>query len=1009
MKRRHVRGGGRAALMAALCCGLTAGAGRPAAAALSVQEFRDPPLQARPSALWSWLNGHVDSRQITRELEEMKAKGMRGGIIWDVGSIRDPEKIIPAGPRFLGPESVRSIHHAMDEAQRLGLELGLFASSSWNAGGTWITPQDASKQLLWSEVRVEGPAEFSGVLPLPGKVSEHHRDVAVVAVPDSEGQSLAGPDRAIRLDGRVAANGRLAWSVPAGPWRILRFVCSNTGEFLNCPSPNSRGLVIDHLSRKAADAHIDHMLDALSAGRDGFGALKVLMLDSYEVRPAVDWTPDFLQAFEARNRYDPTPWLPVLAGWTVGDKERGERFLHDYRKTVSDLIIERHFRRCRELLHRRGLSLLAEGGHGGYARVDPLKALGAADIPMGEFWNHRKNWVTKEAASAAHIYGRRLVNAESFTGWQNWQDGPAAYKRLFDIALCAGLNQVTFHTFAHNPPEAGLPGFAYHAGEHFNVNSTWWEQAGPMLADMSRCCHLLQQGTFVADVCAYYGDEAPNLVPARRIAPTIQSSWGEAFCAHCGRPKPVNLDSLGQGYDYDYINEEVILTRMEVREGRLTLPACPAEPGERSRDGMSYRLLVLPDRETISPAVLQRIGGFVEAGATIVGPRPVRSNSLRGYPDCDREVRELAARIWGDCDGDRIRRHRYGKGLVVWNEPIRDVLAGMGVAPDFVPAVADNRDRHIDYIHRATPGEDIYFVSNSSTNRQVFDAQFRAGAGRVPSFWHAENGSVTPCHAYVVRDGLTRLALDLAPASSVFVVFARSDDRRDHLVSLRRDPDPDSAARAADRPDLDELAMDGETVRARAWRAGVYRFETAGGRTGSLTVGKVPADQVLDGPWQVSFQAGRGAPAAIELPALLDWTRHSDPGVRYFSGTATYRKEFRVPAPAVGGANAVVLDLGAVKEVAVVRVNGREAGVLWKEPYRLDIAPLLQPGPNRLEIDVVNTWNNRLVGDARGAPEARITRTNLSSSFGAQSPLLSSGLLGPVALKFPVRTEVRLP
>ena len=137
---------------------------------------------------------------------------------------------------------------------------------------------------------------------------------------------------------------------------------------------------------------------------------------------------------------------------------------------------------------------------------------------------------------------RQLVNAEIFTGWQNWQDGPAAYKRLFDIALCAGLNQVTFHTFAHNPPEAGLPGFAYHAGRAFQC------ELDLVARRPDRCsrtcpaaCHLLQQGRFVADVCVYYGDEAPNLVPARRIAPTIESQWSDDQCAHCGKPQPVDL------------------------------------------------------------------------------------------------------------------------------------------------------------------------------------------------------------------------------------------------------------------------------------------------------------------------------------------------------------------------------------------------------------------------------------------------------------------------------------
>jgi len=308
-------------------------------AELSRDEFRTPPIQARPSCFWSWLNGNVDRQQITRELEEMKAKGMRGGIIWDIGALIDPDKIIPAGPRFLGPESLKNIHHTMDEAQRLGLELGIFASSSWNAGGTWITPQDGSKSLLWSELEVKGPSKFSNTLPVPMKATLRHKDIAVWAVPDRSDKAIASTHTAVRLDSHVAADGKLTWSVPDGSWRILRFVSNNTGEFLNCPSPDSRGLIIDHLSRQATDAHFNHMLDTISRGRAGFGPIKVFELDSYEVRPATDWTPDFVKAFTARNQYDPTPWLPVLAGWTVGGKELSERFQHDYHNLVSDLII----------------------------------------------------------------------------------------------------------------------------------------------------------------------------------------------------------------------------------------------------------------------------------------------------------------------------------------------------------------------------------------------------------------------------------------------------------------------------------------------------------------------------------------------------------------------------------------------------------------------------------------------------------------------------------------------
>ncbi len=950
-------------------------------AGLSEEDFRNPPADALPSALWTWLNGHFDHRQITRELEEMKDKGMRGALIWDVGALSNPDGMIPAGPQFLGPESLKAIHHAMDEAERLGLELGLFASSSWNAGGTWITPKDGSKALLISEVKVQGPHAYSEVLPLPEKTTEHHEDVAVLAVPDDSDKTVASVETSVRLDKHLSDDGTLTWQVPEGSWRILRFVSNNTGEFLNCPSPNSKGLVIDHLSREATDSYMIHILDKLKEGRDGYGPMKILMLDSYEVRPGIDWTPDFIAEFTKHNGYDPTPWLPVLAGWTVASEEFSERFRHDYRKMVSDLMVDNHFARCRELLNERGLKLMAEGGHGGHPRVDPLKALGAADIPMGEFWNHRKNWVTKEAASAANIYGRKYVASESFTGWQNWQDGPADLKRLFDIALCAGLNQVVFHTFSHNPPEAGRPGFAYHAGEHFNVNNTWWPYAGPMLEDMSRACHLLQQGRFVADVCVYYGDEAPNLVPARRIAPTIESQWPDDHCAHCGILKPVNLDSLGHGHDYDYVNEQVLLERMRVRDGRLVLP-----------DGMNYRLLVLPDRETISLAVLRRIGELVKAGATVSGRMPLRSNSLKGYPDCDREVRELAAEIWGACDGDKVKSASHGKGRVFWNVSLDEVLAELDVPPAFIVENQANKNREIDFIHRETDDEDIYLVANTTMEHQSVICRFRAAEGRVPSLWQAQDGSVTPCHVYQDEDGFVKLPLELPPASSVFVVF-RNEDRDHHLVRL----DSQNGA-------LRITGREPSAFTAVAHRSGSYAYRTAGGYEGSVTV-DVPDDRIIDGPWTLSFPEDSGAPPAAEMERLADWTESSDPGIRYFSGTAIYRKSFTLSDPPPAGE--VVLDIGTVREVAAVRVNGMEAGILWKEPFSTNIGHLLKAGENRLEIAVTNVWNNRIVGDLQPDAAKSFARTNLKGKFRANTPLRSSGLLGPVKLRFPM--SVNLP
>ncbi|MEN6561142.1 MAG: glycosyl hydrolase [Acidobacteriota bacterium] len=920
-----------AAILAIGACGPGASIGSrpgPDGGAISERLFLDPPLAARPGVLWPWLNGFVDRNELTRELEELKAKGFGGAIIWDVGSLADPNKIIPAGPAFLGPESVASISHAIDQADRLGLELGLFASSSWNAGGAWIKPENASRQLLCRQVEVRGPGRVRTTVPLPDGATAYWRDVAVLAVP-------AG-GAAIDISERMDPQGRLDWEAPPGPSRIMRIVAGNTGQTLECPSPNSNGLIIDHLSREAATVDMTYILDRLLSVRKSLGALKTFMLDSYEVREAVDWTDDFIDAFRARHGYDPVPYLPALFDPAALDAGLAGRFLYDYRKTVSDLIIENHFRTVRDVLAKSGVRLLAEAGHGGSARVDALKALGSADIPMGEFWNHQRFWVVKEAASAAHIYGRPIVDAEALTGWRNWQEGPAEYKRRFDIALCAGLNHPTFHTFTHNPPAAGRPGFVYHAGEHFNVNATWWDQAGPLIEYMARCDYLLQQGLFVADVAFYYGDQAPNLVPSRRIDPDIQPIYPDTACPHCGQPRPIQTSSLDKGYDYDYINSEAILERIRVSGGRIVLP-----------DGLSYALLVLPDRDDMPLAVLTKIGELAKAGATVVGRKPARAPGLAGYPACDGEVKALADKIWGACDGAAVKERAYGKGRIVWGIPLNDLLSRKGLGPDFRPLGVPNADQHIDFIHRATARDDIYFVSNSAKAGEAFEAVFRAGEGRTPEFWRPDTGRIVPCRSYARIEGGCRLTLELPAYGSVFVVFRETPTKAAFLA-----PEP---------PEPEDRAV--------------------------VTV---------SGPWTLRFPPGWGAPAAVLWKDLGSWTGSQDPGIRYFSGTAAYTAEFEVDEALLGGGRSLVLDLGSLREVAEVTLNGRNLGILWKEPFQTDITGALRAGRNILEVKVTNLWNNRLVGDLLEPGQRPFARTNMALK---QRDLIPSGLLGPVTLR----------
>jgi hypothetical protein len=1035
---------------------------------------------------------------MTRELEELKAKGIGGVYIFDVGA-QDPQKIVPAGPAFMGPESVKAIGHTVREATRLGLEVGLTTSSSWNCGGPWVPPEYASMGLYHTQIAVTGPKRLSEPLPMPAlparaprgpdgrpafvrnaavlaalnaKRLAGHEFVIELAPPgahtidrvvlyntDSGDESRYGPmhlyakdftvsvsttttepdafrevvhkqlephanaqsfafepvqaryvklivrsghntkfDRvqmgefevystegtnvasAYHADGsktaasliscssalgteteqnwtaanihdgqksgaaggwsspglppliiedaaaivdltdRVDGEGRLDWDVPQGEWTILRFVCANTGLSLRLPSPNSGGLAIDHFNVEATKFHFQYLLDKLHEELGDFRqtALKQMYVCSYELSGST-WTPDFLAQFKTRRGYDMARYMPVLVGCVVGNHEITSRFLYDYRKTLGDLLVDAFYRAAAELSNEHGLLLCAEAGGPGaplhQVPVDALKALGALDIPRGEFWKEHNVWVVKETACAAHIYGKRLVDMEAFTSWRHWQDGPFELKAITDRAFCDGANHMTFHASAHNPSPTDRPGWVYHAGTHMGPSLAWWPKAKPWIDYLARCSHLLQEGFFVADVCYYYGDQGFNFVPPKHIDP-----------------------SLGYGYDYDVTNAEVILTRMTVKDGRITLP-----------DGMSYELLVLPDREDMDLAVLKRIEELVRAGATVVGRKPTRANGLSGYPARDSEVREIADRLWGPCDGHQRKEHAYGHGKIVWGVSLREILTARGFGPDFGVVARDANEHDVDYIHRRTPEADIYFVSNKTARPLEAMCTFRV-TGRTPELWMPDTGAIQRCKAWEPVGRGTKVALSLAPLGSVFVVF-----------------------------------RDGATGRPAAGAEAILETRT------------------IAGPWQVQFPEGWGAPASKVFPELISWTDDSDEGIKYFSGVATYRNQFDVPERELNADRRLLLDLGQVRFIAEVFVNGRSVGTVWKPPFRVDITDAVKPGLNTLAIEVANTWSNRLVGDAR--TEGRdYCRTNIARSLTwtvpwKDTPLLESGLLGPVTLQ----------
>ncbi len=915
--------------------------------------FVNPTIENRPLALWPWLNGYVDTVKMVYELEEMKNKGMQGAFIWDLGSLADPEKTIPAGPAFLGEKSLDYISLALKTGGRLELNLGMMAASSWNAGGAWINENDASKELLSTVRVVKGPLKEKISIERPKILAgdaKAYSLISSIAIPHSLSKETDySKDQSISLDKYTVENNYINWEVPEGKWDIISFFMCNTGQNLECPSPNSNGLVIDHLSKRATENHFNTILSRLAKKSVPDHKLNYLVLDSYEVMPAKDWTPGFVQEFTARYGYDPTPFLPLTQGYKSRDSILGERFLGDYNRLVSDMIIENHFIQSGDIANKAGIQVFAEAGHGGYPRVDPLKALGNSNIPMGEFWNRKQFWVTKEAASAAHIYGKKTVAAESLTGWQNWQQGPTDFKQLFDIAFCEGLNQVVFHTFAHNPETAGKPGFAYHAGEHINVNTTWWEMARPFMDYLSRCSYMLRQGNFVGDACIYYGDQAPNLVPSKRIDPNIRPSFDEGYCLHCGQAKPVNPGEL-PGYDFDYINAEIITKDLAAENGKIVLPS-----------GQSYRVMLLPERDDISLDVLKSLEKLVYNGAVVIGKRPERTTSLKNYPKCDSEVKAIAEKLWGRCDGKTILSNRYGKGTIYWGKSVKQVLKELNVQPDFEVTKFNNPDQQIDYIHRQTKTEDIYFVSNSSQIEHEITCIFRVDNGMVPELWDAESGLIQRDVKFSkLKNGIS-IELIMDPLSSRFVIFKKGTTGKN-----------DSALK--------------------------YDLQYGFHKNQKAEEIYQPID--ITDNWNISFNPELGGPKSFRLDKLISWSDIEEKGVKYYSGSAIYTRNFIIKEEVLSKRTEAYVDFGEIQEMGRVFINGNDCGIIWTPPYKARITPYLKTGTNTITVQVINTWNNRIVGDLINPDGKAYTRTNIKNKFKKESPLLNSGLIGKAEIFF---------
>ncbi|MGC9260259.1 MAG: glycosyl hydrolase [Phycisphaerae bacterium] len=1161
--------------------------------------FASPPFDCGPWVYWFWLDVNVTHAGITADLEAMKAVGIAGVLIMDV------DQGTPAsfnGAKFGDPKWYELFKFACSEAHRLGMHINMTNDAGWcGSGGPWVTPELSMQRVVWTSTAITGGKPVDAVLPQPPANLNFYRDIAVLAFPtpkhayavtnlnnqtDVTAQdNIFDPAQwpTLQADQMVPANsvrdisahmddtGRLKWNAPPGQWTVLRFGHTTTGVD-NHPAPvGGLGLETDKLSRAATLFQFHSLMERIIK-RIGPLAGQTLVsthIDSWETG-SQNWTPTFRADFKRLRGYDIMAYLPVFTGQVVESLEISQRFLWDLRATIGTLLAENYAAAMREVAAKHGLRLSIEGYSGEPA--NDVRYGGQAAEPMSECWSWARfgaSSTVTEMTSAGHVYGHNIIGQETFTADsdEKWQGHPAVVKDIGDWTLCEGINRFVFHRYAMQPwtnPHYA-PGMSMGPwGLHYERTETWWHLTKPWHDYVARCCYLLRQGHFVADVCYMQPEGAPQTFSSPDNGP--------------GSPP------RRPGYNYDGCPAEAVLHRMEYKNGFLTLPG-----------GMKYRILVLPDSPTMTPQLLRKIKTLVDAGATVIGPRPKKSPSLTNFPHCDAEVETLAEQLWGT-------------GKIATGKTAADVLAAQGIKPDF-----QCDQPMVRWTHRRTADMDIYFVANGQVapdypyagSPMLANCTFRA-TGAQPEFWNPETGTVSPVPAYSASGGQTHIPIAFQPKGSVFVVFRHGSSTRStpairsisrdgkillsastklmprkplHIkilsatygvpVTLERnrhetsivqklvndghydfpvvqiaaiggDPDPNvvktldihyrvdgheghiqahdgqdvhfnhpagshikiisvtygvpkhtkdvtkivqnlvdagtisfpvtQIAAIGGDPDFgvvktldihcvvdghakhfqfqdggwvsftagpefhEVVAMESNNNGGRhaiITQPGRYQFRFSSGQQSTVHVSDIPDPVVVNGPWTVNFPAGWGAPAQIHLDKLIAWNKHSDAGVRYFSGTGEYQTEFEIPAELPAPHRRFYLDLGQVAVMARVTLNGQDMGILWKPPFKLDVTAKLKAGRNSLIIQVTNLWINRLIGDqqlpedcdrapggnllkwpqwlldGKLSPTGRFTFTTWQL-WNKYDPLAESGLIGPVILKTALREDIKI-
>lgn len=754
----------------------------------------------------------------------------------------------------------------------------------------------------------------------------------------------------LNLSSKMDAAGNLNWTPPAGNWIIVRIGHTSQGH-TNYTGGGGLGLECDKFNPAAVKLQLKNWYNQFYAKTDPILAkqvIKVLHVDSWEAG-SQNWTASFPDEFRKRRGYDLMPWLLTMTGVPINSAQTSEKILFDVRQTIAELVNEVFYTAVKNEAKSKGCLLSAEA-IAPTMMSDGLSHYKYADLPMGEFWNnsptHDKPNDMLDAISGAHIYGKNIVQAESFTTLRmDWSEHPGKLKALGDRQFALGINKLVFHVFTQNPWMDKKPGMTLDGvGLYFQRDQTWFKQSKAWMDYLARCQSVLQLGKPVVDIAVFTSDELPRrAVLPNRLVNVLPGLIGnerieaeKVRLANNGQPLRTIPDGVTHsanmadpedwidplnGYAYDSFNPDILL-QMKVVNGRVVTPG-----------GASYALLVFPAKHPLNPnslwltkKVAVKIIELQQQGANILVEGAFVHG--RGRKDEDGSIRAVMDKF----------KFMNGKGWTFLDSLNETKLPFLQKDVDVIKGKGK-----LAWNHRKTNDADIYFVSNQSGEGLRTEFLLRATNKEVEALDPVTGDYFTGYYVENTDKGI-RIKTWLSPAQSIFFI-------------CKKKAAPESEGYA--------------TIRE-------------------------PEEMDFSRDWTVQFDPAYGGPATpVLFPQLKNWTEFADTAIRYYSGSAAYTKAIDFTPSASNSKAWLVMD--GLQDIASVKINGRDCGTIWTAPYQLEIGKALKHGTNTIEITVSNTWHNRLIADERLPADKRITFTTAPFRL-KDKPLLPAGITGSVKI-----------